>query len=79
MEWIVKFIFLGVAAWAVWFMAGIVEQQHRANALFKRMDQYGEWIKGYKGMSPDEKKVAEGYAKKLFAGGFDYHGPWEVS
>jgi len=77
MEWITKLIVLGFAAWAVWFMAGIIRQQRTHAALSKRMEQYGEWIKGYKDMSPADKKLAEGYANKLFAGGFDYRGPWE--
>ena len=28
-------------------------------------------------MSPEDKKVAEDYAPRVFSGGFDYHGPWE--
>ncbi len=79
MEIITKLLFLGFAAWGVWFMTNIIRQHRKHSALSKRMDQYGEWVKGYKDMGPEDKKVAEGYAQKLFAGGFDYHGPWEGS
>lgn len=77
MEIITKLIFLGFAAWGVWFMVGIIRQCRVHAALMRRMDLYSEWVRGYKDMSPADKKVAEEYAPKVFAGGFDYRGPWE--
>jgi len=77
MWWIEKLIYLGFALFAAGMLFNLLRNHRRHAALSKRMEQYGEWIKGYKDMSPEDKKVAESYAPRVFAGGFDYRGPWE--
>jgi len=77
MWWIERVIYLGFAVVAVWVLVNLLRNQRQHSALSKRMEQYGEWIKGYSDMSLADQKVAQSYAPRVFSGGFDYHGPWE--